>query len=555
MMEHLSRGFMSRIGVWVIAIACLGMAQRLLAQADDEMLGIRTYTVDKTVDAMPAGDDFSSPEAAYATMQRRLAAGNDDWRAVSLQRLGPVLPKPTVRSTPLSARVVRGYLDTRIVEVRKLSDTIAYVFGRWPSSGSIDVRWLELEEGRWLNAGSSQADNLEAARKFVEGVARNRTSVAEYRAARVYPQNYIQPFIAYLRQSAMEPRAYLLKTLAEHQLVIIGQVPHRPAYWAQLSEALRDPRFARDVQTIFLPLPANEQAAMDEFLASKSIDASGAINLLRDAGWMGEPDAALLDFMVEIRRANQLLADGSRRLRVVLVGAPLDLAALPDQPTTRSAAADADGALAERVLADMKAHESDPRHFMLLVDAIHAPRNIRQRESGEPIRTAGWHLARTLGGECFIILEHAPQMSASGSVLGRTRRGLFDAAFRAIDDRPVGFSLSENPFGGEPFDAVADWDSDGHFQDAGDGYLFLERLDDERYSPLIPGFYTDVLMPEIARRHERIEGFSLRERTGIDNPSAADFTRWLSTTWGQPRLWRAQLGSIDAWQLANSEMR
>jgi hypothetical protein len=556
MMQTLaSRGNMKQISLVIVAIVGTLMIPHIVrAQADDAMLGIHTYAVDKTVDEMPPGDDFSSPERAYATMQRRLASGNDDWRPMSLSRLGPALPKPTVRTTPLSQRVVRGYLDCRIVEVRKIADTIGYVLARWPNSGSIDVRWVELEEGKWLSAGNSQADSIEDARKFVEGVARKRTSLSEYRAARVYPQNYIQPFIAFLRQSAKDPKDYLIQSIADHQLVIIGQVPHRPAYWELLGSTINDPRFARSVSTVYLPLPANLQGDLDAFLASRSMDTSGAVEVLRNVGWMGEPDAALLEFIVGIRRANMVMADRSSRLRVVLVGEPIDWKRLQSPPTTKPSAEELDAAMARRVLDDLKSHNGDARHALLLVDAAHAPRNLRLRENGEPIRSAGYHLARELKSECFIVLQHAPQMSASGSVMGRTRRGLFDSAFKALDYKPAGFSLSENPFGGEPFDAITDWDSDGHYQDAGDGYLFLERLEAERFSPLIEGFYTSAFMPEVARRHRLIEGFDLVDRTGIESPTGADFTRWLSTTWGQPQAWRDHLGSIDAWQLANSEM-
>lgn len=342
--------------------------------------------------------------------------------------------------------------------------------------------------------------------------------------------------------------------MADHQLVIVSEVPHRPAYWELLGATVNDPRFARNVSTIYLTLPANLQSEMDAFLASRSVDTSGAVEILRKASWMGEPDGAMLEFIAGIRRANMVMANSSGRLRVVLVGEPMDWAKLQSPPTTRPKSEELDAAVAKRVLEDLKSPAGNGRHGLLLIDASRALRNLRLRESGESLKTAGYHLARELKSECFIILQHAPQMSTSGSVMGRTRRGLFDSAFKAVDYKPAGFALSENPFGGEPFDAITDWDSDGLYQDAADGYLVLERLELERFSPLIEGFYTNAFMPEVSRRHKLIAGFDLADRTGIEGPTAAEFTRWLSTTWGQPRQWRDHLGSIDAWQLANTEM-
>jgi hypothetical protein len=117
----------------------------------------------------------------------------------------------------------------------------------------------------------------------------------------------------------------------------------------------------------------------------------------------------------------------------------------------------------------------------------------------------------------------------------------------------VAFALMGSPFGAEPFDASADVECIGTFADAFDGYVFLERLEDEFFSAVIEGFYTDEFVKELDRRYKLTETEGL-ESLGIDDLTAIRFERWMSRHWGAPREWREHLGSIDAWRTGTGEV-
>ena len=73
---------------------------------------------------------------------------------------------------------------------------------------------MELEDGRWLNAGESQANTIEAARKSSESSTEPRRENAVYRKRMLYPQSYLQKFVDYLKKSQAEPKDFVLGALA-----------------------------------------------------------------------------------------------------------------------------------------------------------------------------------------------------------------------------------------------------------------------------------------------------------------------------------------------------
>ncbi|HVT87453.1 MAG TPA: hypothetical protein VHD56_01260 [Tepidisphaeraceae bacterium] len=536
----------------LIFIAAVFFSLTAQAQQMTSMDGPRVYAVDRRVSDMPPGDDFSKPERAYASIHRRLVSGDDDWRAMSIARLGPTLPKASSKPIPLRERAARGYIDARIAEVRIVSETIAYVIAQWPTSGSYDVRCFELEDGRWLNAGDSQSNTIESARKVVDDASDTRRASAAARKSAQHSADYLTPFVQFLHDSAKEPKELILDAIRDKRLVAVAQIPHRPTYWKLLTDAVSDPRFVARASVIFMQLPQNNQTMVDRFLSAPALDPSLAINVLRDAEEAGAPDQSMLDFLVAIYNVNEKLPP-EQRVRIICVDAPQPWKVIRQPSDLRAYDINHDEFIAHAVLRDLLARINDARHSLLVLDFDNAPRNLRWRTDDSPVKTAGWHLSEVLGQQFFIFLQHAPQISTRGTVSGRACRGLFDTAFASNQNNPVAFALAHSPFGTEPFDASADLDCSGSYRDGFDGYLFAERLENEYMPPSITDFYTEEFVKEIDRRHQIIHGKGIGEEIGVEDLDATSFLQWLNQTWGQPRAWKAHLGPIDAWRISPSQ--
>jgi hypothetical protein len=534
--------------VFVLLLASVASGQMFKPDAGEA----RVYSVGKSVNDMPAEESFADPEQAYAAINRRLAAGNIDWKAVSVARLGPKFPKAPDNPRPVSERAAQGWLGAFIVEVRLVSSRSAYVLAQWPASGSIDIRALELENGRWLNVSNEQADTIEQARRRIDEDADARRSADWWRKRTTYPQDHLKGFVEFLNRSARDPREFLLSALAERKLVVVGEIHHRPTYWKLNSDLVADPRFARHCGMIYLELPGNNQYLIDRFLESETLNTTPVIETLRDMLWMGWPDQAMLDFLVTVWRANQALPP-EQCIRIVLVDMPRPWKLIQKREDWKAYDGDRDEIMAHNVLRDMLGHPKETRHGLFITGYMHAARKLRSQSTDSPIKTAGWRLTQVLGDQCFAVLQHGPQISNMGRVYGRSARGLFDSAFAARDHKPAAFALSGSPFGAEPFDAAADVQCIGTYGDAFDGYLFLERLEDEVFAAIIEGFYTDEFVKELDRRYRLTDPDGL-ESLGIDELTAQRFERWMSRHWGAPREWSEDLGSIDAWRTGTGEI-
>jgi hypothetical protein len=206
--------------------------------------------------------------------------------------------------------------------------------------------------------------------------------------------------------------------------------------------------------------------------------------------------------------------------------------------------------MAENTLRDLREHPSDRGHGLFIVGVAHAMLNLKYSDETTPMDSAGRHLRRALGADAlYAIFPHMPVQTNWGRVDGRLCRGLFDAAFARTQNRPIAFPLAAGPFGEQPFDAFPDMPAVGAYRDGYDAYLYLGPLEDEVFSPLIPGFYTDEFVRELDRRHRMMFDKSLVKGCRLPRLDGESFIRWMSRDWGQARRsWRQGVGPIDAWQ-------
>ena len=149
----------------------------------------RVYQVNRTVSDFLETEDFSTPETAYAAINRVMAADEYDvegWQRVSIK--GVSIQGGKKRSPrkvdPQWAKVV---LNARILEVR-ICDDQAVVIAEFPQDLSdkpirepIDYRHLNFEDGKWLNTGENRYDTIQQARdKFDQMLEKDLIAEEQY---------------------------------------------------------------------------------------------------------------------------------------------------------------------------------------------------------------------------------------------------------------------------------------------------------------------------------------------------------------------------------------
>ncbi|MBI5388285.1 MAG: hypothetical protein HZA90_26775 [Verrucomicrobia bacterium] len=514
---------------------------------------LRVYQIGKKVSAFPPAEDLSTPEAAYVACNRVSASGDEaGWRRLSVERLARAVASDAKRRE-VKASAAKEWLEAEVVEIRIYRDTNAAVFAHIPHAWKkiIDVRSFEREGGRWLNSGNCVLGSLDESRAaFLETVLVKETvALRDSRKPIADPAAHLRTFVEFLQKEGQEPKEFLLEAVAKHPMVIIGELHHRPSYWAFNSSLVGEARFADKVGTIYLELPQNDQPLVEKFLAAPTLDPAPVIAMLRDFFEMGWPDQAMLDFFVAVWKANQPLPP-ARRLRIVLVDMARPWTEIKARQDCRKYDTDRDALMARNIISDRRAHRRDSRHALFIVGATHACSGLQQ-PTGEWFKRAGWHLRQELGpDQVRVILQHRPVSANNGRVEGRVALGLFDSAFAALTNRPLAFPLDHGPFGEQLYDASLDHPTFSLYRDAASAYLYLGRLEDEIFSPLIPAFYTAEHIKEIDRRYRLMnddrpwhEIFRRKETT------PEEFIAWMSKDWGQPRReWSAaSLGPLHAW--------
>jgi hypothetical protein len=162
---------MTSIALSSCRVGC-GLAWVVIATSavavEDE--GTRNYDVGKTVSSFPRREDLSTPETAYASIHRAVAAEGFS----AFDRLSTPRVVSTSRGVPppsISEAYREKLLTANIIEVHVWDQSHAVVIARQPARGpgkAFDLRSLERVGERWLNAGNGNADSLEQARKEVE---------------------------------------------------------------------------------------------------------------------------------------------------------------------------------------------------------------------------------------------------------------------------------------------------------------------------------------------------------------------------------------------------
>ncbi len=535
--------------------------------ASQEPEDFRAYEVNKKVSDFPDAEDLSTPEAAYASVNRLSAGGERGarWRALLAEQLRSTMPsedKPTREAVP--ADLARSLLQARILEVRIFQERHSMIIAEVPAIGGyggyVDGRRMLLEDGRWLNGGSTPYANADEARKdfalYCGGLLR-RAGKGERKTPRPRledPEAHLRPFVDFLKAHGEEPRDFVMKALADHKVVIMGETHHRPRYWAFNASLVREPEFPKLVGTICMELPSNDQDLVDRFLAGGRPNVDLVIDMLRDMLWMGWPDQPMLDFFLTVWTVNQDLPAG-QQIRIVLADMERPWEKIRKRDDWSRYNVNRDVYMADMIVRDLERHPEETRGVLFIVGIGHTMLELDRPSRSyppmpNPIKSAGWHLQDRLGREnVFAIFSHAPSQTNMGQVHGRLCLGLFDSAFAAIENRPIAFPLDHGPFGEQPFDAMPDKrvSSSSKYKDGYDAYLYLGPLEHEIFSPLIAGFYTDEFVQELQRRTRIMHGKPWSETYGR-KADAAGFIAWMRNSWGMPRTkWRNGMGPLNAW--------
>jgi len=319
-------------------------------------------------------------------------------------------------------------------------------------------------------------------------------------------------FVNYAKKNGQDPKAFLLDKLANHQLVIYGELHKRKASWDLLQSVLNDPLFAKNTGTVFLEMSSNEQDKLNLFFAGKTLDKELLLDIFRGVQTEGWDDRGMYEFAIGLWNLNQKLTL-NQKIKVILadIARPYSTLRTTEEFNNHfNNGKDRNEKMADMVEAGLKSR-SDNRGALFIVGAAHAFKarvaiggNSSAPVGAIPKISAGAQLKERLSdSNVYITFTHSARINNVGSVSGLTRKGIFDYAFAQTGNKPMAFNLKDSPFGKERFDSFLELDfveGIGSYENNFDGYIFLMPLRDEGARYLLPELMTADFLKELKRR-------------------------------------------------------
>ena len=399
-------------------------------------------------------------------------------------------------------------LDEKIVKIVIYKDSVAAIVTEYGDWLIFSYTWIE--NGKWVNGGQGMAENMEDTdRQLKENMPTLYRDLPRIKAITTLPTD-TKPFVDFLKLQTLSPEEFVLQQITTHKLVINGEYHRRKVSWDMLRRLITLPNFTEVCGTIFMELPSSEQQTMDTFLEADILNGELIMNIFRNEQLNGWWDKGEYDFICDVWQINQHLPQ-EKRINIQLVDFQIPYSQIQTAEEYNAAINQAENRnthMADVVEQYIKSM-ADTRGSLFLVGCGHAYKSrmagfASAGGDGKEDLTAGAQLTQRLGSEnVFTVFQHVMTCDNSGGHQSLIRGGIFDQAFAANDNRPVGFLLQGSPFGKEPFDGIFEIkyrDGTGLFQDNFDGYLFLCPLNKEPQSEPLLDVFNDQFVAELQRR-------------------------------------------------------
>ena len=331
-------------------------------------------------------------------------------------------------------------------------------------------------------------------------------------------------YINALSNKGVEPSAYVLDKLSDHDLIIFDDALHtavRPfEFYAEL---ISNPEFSSMAGYIFLEVVAvNQQPALDSYLESEPEDLTLLYPAFQnDFSGRGWPYKTYFDLIRAVREVNSELPE-EQKLRVIAVNAPEyweKIETPRDLELFRLSLSGNDYTMYRIISSYMKEFRSGIKGIFL-TNTRHAYKGIKD-SAGDYYLNCGTFFHLRHPGRTFSIRLHnitlslkkkrdtSPETARSTEGLEnlviewtRMENGLWDRAFREFGNRPVALDLEGTPFGKALYTGnhMLNAEEGQTIYDAYDGLIFLGPLEGARRTAMVDFIYTGKFKMELSRR-------------------------------------------------------
>ena len=259
----------------VFAFAILLIFLSTIINAQNAEKDFKTNVINKKVNEYPDHFDLSSPVNSFITFKYLKSEGKQGlYRSVNSYKFRHYFPKENAPDAIVKEETREKLLNTKINEIVIYKDSVAGIITDPPAKSAIKlpmqiITYLTLEEGKWLNAGENLGNDIGDARsKFKEDAPKQLEKIHQIIKLKNVSKDTAS-FVNYLKKNGKEPKQFILQSLAEHKIVIYGELHRREISWKLMKSVIDDPNFSNEVGTVFMELSSDKQPELDRFFNKK----------------------------------------------------------------------------------------------------------------------------------------------------------------------------------------------------------------------------------------------------------------------------------------------
>lgn len=493
----------------------------------------KIISVNKRTKDFPVKYNNGTPLDAYLSINFISAYGKQGlWRPYSTYRFYYSMDKEDTPDKEVAQNYKEEILNREAKECIIYKDSSAAVISFYRDSAYL-IRYLSHENGKWLNAGEDVDDGFNKTRqKAMRQLPAIASFIPVIELLRQTPTD-TAGFVSYIKEHGKSPEEYLLEKLSKHKIVVYGEMHRRKNSWDMLRRTIKNPEFAKNTGTIFFELPHHKQENLDEFYARQKLDTDILLDIFGCEQINGWHDKDEFDFMIDLWHLNKRLPE-NQKIKIVLTDYQIAWDAMnTNEDFENRTRKNRNTNMADVIEKTLKS-STDNRNSLFIVGFMHAHKGrlpgLFSGEGSAPTAVAQL-VDRFSDEDVFSIFTHCATISNRGTFGGKIRNGLYDYVFEVNGNTPVGFDLSGSPFGREPFDASSEIKFNpktGSYEYNYDGYIFLQKLEDEEKGNPLYELFTDEYIEEIKRR-ARITGIK-DEQKWMYGVALKDLTKEIITS-------------------------
>jgi len=316
----------------------------------------------------------------------------------------------------------------------------------------------------------------------------------------------IKAYADFLKNQNISAKNYVLSLFEKYDIVIISERLHYEYTQYELYlDIISDKQFIDSVGNIFVEVGvSSEQDKVEIFLKSEKLTEKiiekKALEIYRNIPFLPSWDkTSYYDFLIQLYKINQDL-EPSKKINLYYSDVPFNwkrtktkeqYKIFMDTISTR------DSIIAKQIID--KFEINNHKKALVILNYRHGFTNIRYVKGGEKAENTGRYLKEKYENRIASVLIN--DLCSKDDTFFSYQNGKWDATFKLLDKKNIGFDFNKSPFGNDSFDMYPIV-NDLTYNDVFTGFIYTSPIDSFIFKKGVKNYISNDFKSEYLRRIE-----------------------------------------------------